>query len=363
MSWSRGEEATFVILQYDGDGAPVSVSSLALTLLDPDGTEVAGPLPGVLVAPGRYEVLWTVPANAALGGWTARWDASYDGEEASAVEPFTVTVAPDGPGPGPGPEAPGSPICLPWCSPDDLTCETSGVAEATIHAAIMAASETLWMLSGRQYGACEVEVFPCPPSAAPGRSAFGAGWAPVREGGAWLNVCGHASRCGCGPVAALTLPPVAGVDVMAVTIDGVALPHEAWEVQYVGPRRRLVRLDGERWPASNDLDAPPGSPGTWSLLLRYGDALPYLGMQAAPILACEYLKAVVGDSSCALPKRVQNYSRLGESFTLLDPQEFLVEGRTGVDLVDRFLVAVNPHGLTSAPTIWSPDVPAFGVRR
>jgi hypothetical protein len=76
---------------------------------------------------------------------------------------------------------------------------------------------------------------------------------------------------------------------------------------------------------------------------------------AAAILACELVKAHLG-VDCALPARVQTLTRQGMSMAILDPQEFLAFGRTGLYEVDLAIAAVNPHGLRRRATAWSPEV-------
>lgn len=57
-------------------------------------------------------------------------------------------------------------------------------------------------------------------------------------------------------------------------------------------------------------------------------------------LAVEYGKAAQG-SPCALPERITSVTRQGVSWTVLDPQDFLSKGYTGMSRVDHWLAAVN----------------------
>ena len=45
------------------------------------------------------------------------------------------------------------------------------------------------------------------------------------------------------------------------------------------------------------------------------------------------------------------------SWTLLDPQDFLDKGRTGIYQVDLFLRTVNPDGARLRARVFSPDIP------
>ena len=40
---------------------------------------------------------------------------------------------------------------------------------------------------------------------------------------------------------------------------------------------------------------------------------------------------------------------------LLDPMQFLDQGKTGLYLVDEAIRAVNPHGLRRRPSVINPD--------
>ena len=57
-------------------------------------------------------------------------------------------------------------------------------------------------------------------------------------------------------------------------------------------------------------------------------------------LAAEYGKAAAGQA-CALPERITNVTRQGVSWTIMDPQDFLEAGRTGMSRVDNWLMPVK----------------------
>lgn len=84
---------------------------------------------------------------------------------------------------------------------------------------------------------------------------------------------------------------------------------------------------------------------------------PQAGRDAARVLANEMLKARGGFDECRLPERVTNVSRQGLSYTILDPQDFLDNGRTGLYEVDLFLKSVNPDRARSRPRVVVPDGP------
>lgn len=61
---------------------------------------------------------------------------------------------------------------------------------------------------------------------------------------------------------------------------------------------------------------------------------------AAKRLAEEYLLAYKG-KECALPERVTSVSRQGASWTILDPQDFLQDGLTGIGPIDQWLATTG----------------------
>jgi hypothetical protein len=58
--------------------------------------------------------------------------------------------------------------------------------------------------------------------------------------------------------------------------------------------------------------------------------------RAAEALAAEYLNASQG-KPCKLPDRVTTVTRQGVSWTVLDPQDFLTDGLTGITVIDQWL--------------------------
>jgi hypothetical protein len=62
--------------------------------------------------------------------------------------------------------------------------------------------------------------------------------------------------------------------------------------------------------------------------------------RAAYRLAEEYVKASLGQA-CALPERVTSINRQGASWTILDPQDFLQDGLTGIGPIDQWLAQVG----------------------
>lgn len=106
--------------------------------------------------------------------------------------------------------------------------------------------------------------------------------------------------------------------------------------------------------------ATPGAtwtPSNVEITYTYGTPPPSAGKNAARILAIELVKLYENDDSCALPQRVTSISRQGVSYTVLDNQDFIAEGRTGLYAVDLFLKTTNPDNARSRSRVFSPDIP------
>lgn len=90
----------------------------------------------------------------------------------------------------------------------------------------------------------------------------------------------------------------------------------------------------------------------------YGMSPPKAGILACTTLANELL-ILLGEGSsdvgCRIPERVKSVTREGISFDLIDPQEFLDDGRTGIWEVDLFIRTANPARSKKPPRLLSPS--------
>lgn len=266
---------------------------------------------------------------------------------------------------------PGTGPCMPWdltlpCLDDagDLTdacIDGATVPTTVLDAAVLSASQVTWALTGRQYSTCDVTVRPCRRTCAEFPSLdFRPGWQgpwPVLVNGAWFNLaCQCGSTCSCRELCEVDLPyPVC--EVSEVVVDGAALDPGAYRVDDF---RKLVRTDGECWPRCQDMAAPDSEVGTWSVTLTYGREPPQIAFDAAAELACELIKARIGQT-CRLPQRMTSLTRQGVTMSLLDPMSFFKDGRTGLYLMDLAIRALNPKMLARAPGVYSPDAPSWRV--
>lgn len=260
---------------------------------------------------------------------------------------------------------PGVP-CAGW-DPIWGACNLTGVSPTVTGAAVQAATEVLWGLSGRQFGICQLVVRPCR------RECYGMSWGALTDGlvlggwwqygtyprplffnGVWYNItCGNGceSGCSCSPLSETILPePVASI--VQVKVDGVVLAPGAYRVD---DYRKLVRVDGSQWPLCNDLTKDDTQAGTWSVTVQFGQDVPTLGQVALGELACQFAHILNGNDECELPNPVQQLVRQGVTMNFLDPNKVFPDGKVGLYLCDLFLGVVNPHGLTARSEVFDID--------
>lgn len=245
------------------------------------------------------------------------------------------------------------------CAPgwDDYSPQLQ--ADATAYATLV-----LWASTGRQFGECELTVYPC------GRDYSGTGWGdgawgwswnegtfvPYIWGGQWYNAacgCGLAGCFSCKPRCAAYLPgPVSSIT--KVTLDGVILDpseYRVWDQQWL---TRVGDAGSQHcWPPCQDFNAINPR---FQVVYKRGTPVPLALMNAAKTLAGEYAKACLGQE-CQLPSRVVNIARQGVTVSLQDIDTLLRDGFTGITSVDSIIQALNPFRLKGRTRMYSPDVP------
>lgn len=261
-------------------------------------------------------------------------------------------------------------LCSPWVGYDEVhrLRKYAALTEDQLSPYYMAASELCWKLSGRVWqGICTLTgLRPCrqPGSVGLSRwpSAVGEGLVPNWwqnqtqiwwgrcgcNGDAWLGTC----SCTDG-IHQLDMDPYWPLlAVTEVKVDGVVLDPSKYAVfDY----RYLARVDGLLWPMVNRLDRADTERDTWSVALQYGNMPPEDAQLAAATLVGEMaLAANPGAGSCILPERIQTVVRQGITYIVSDPQTYLDAGRTGIYLIDLWLRATNPSGLTEGATLSFP---------
>lgn len=263
--------------------------------------------------------------------------------------------------------------CEPWTTPEEVQACCGGLDPAyDLTDAIAFASAILFRLSGRQFpGECERTVYPCTGNncgcgcggcaGCDGSAAYLGNdwwWAwqnypawPVTNGtGTGFINCGRCSQNCCIP--SVDLPSTVN-EIVDITIDGVTLPASAYAIEAY---RRVVRVDGESWPCTNDLTGDPGDPGVWTITYSYGKPVPLDGRIAASIFACQIALNRCGGDSC-LPQRLKEITRQGVDMAFADPLEFLDKGQVGIYEVDMWLQSVNPSKLKRRARLHRADKP------
>jgi hypothetical protein len=216
------------------------------------------------------------------------------------------------------------------------------------------AGMTMRMLTAYAVGSCPVTVRPCSVPCVQRCSAWswvGGTFVPViGAGGLWVNMtCGCGWACSHSAASVITLPGLVG-EVLAVKVDGVDVAASAYRVDN---GNQLVRTDGEPWPTTQDMTLGDSEVGTFSVSYRRGPGVDTRGAYAAGLLACEFAKGLTG-GDCKLPRSVVQMTRQGVTFTRT-PGVF-PDGLTGNQIVDAYIISVNPRHLQEQPVVWSPDL-------
>lgn len=229
-----------------------------------------------------------------------------------------------------------------WVVPEEL-----GEAADSPHAyeACKTASYVLWAFSGRKFhGARTVtERYECPC-----RNVRPSNVLPYTEGdGLIRNAFFQEGSTGCGCAGTV------GGRHTRLRLRGTPVRHVA-KVSQGG-----VDLDPSEYKVVNgsylQLSGTKDVCGL-EVTYTYGVNIPTGGQRAARKMAMELVKGWGGED-CDLPERVTNVSRQGMSFSIMDPQDFLDDGRTGVYEVDLFLRASNPDKARKPARVFSPDLP------
>lgn len=241
-----------------------------------------------------------------------------------------------------------------WATAADVRAQPGCVGAAgSLTDEIEAASDVLFIRSGRQFTSRIVTVRPCADPCAPGW-VWSWGTTTSRAPG-WCLGCSSSSACSCGEGPArleLGLGPLR--NVVQVRVDGVALV--AGTDYRVDELTWLVRLGGKVWPAVQDLTLAASEPGTFEVTALVGDPVPRLGVLAAAELACELHR--LGDEGCRLDPRVVSVQRQGLSFEVVGLVDALERGSLGLPLVDLFLSTYNPAKVQRrARMVWPPGRP------
>lgn len=216
----------------------------------------------------------------------------------------------------------------PWISvsefptlPDGLTVDDGEKAEC-----ILAASGILYRLSGHKWPGVLTDT--------------------IRPGA--TGCCGSARR-GCHRLSELKLPGYPVLAVTEVLVDGLTVPEDRYRLD---DGRFLVWIpqddlvdgleDRNGWPCCQRMDRDTTEDDTFQVVYTWGGLPDAGGLRAVRTLSYELALATRPKSGCRLPSRVQNVTRQGVSYVLLDTMGDLFDkGRVGLTEVDMWLSSVQ----------------------
>jgi len=174
-------------------------------------------------------------------------------------------------------------------------------------------------------------------------------YGPYIKDGQWYNQrCGD-TGCSCVPLSEVVFPGKVA-EVTGVLVDGAVLAETSYRLDN---GNRLVRTDGGKWPACQDMRLAENAYGAFAVHYMPGIKPSNDGLWAAGVLAYEFSKACVGDK-CRLPSSVTSVVRQGVSMQF--DNSMFSNKQTGIREVDAYVLSINPHGLKTPPLIWSPDM-------
>ena len=237
--------------------------------------------------------------------------------------------------------------CTPWTTTADIElcgADLTGVDPGLIDAMIAAAGMVISHQLGNRFDTCTETVRPCGDprwprldcSACRGLSAGTV--EPTRLNGEWFNfACQCHSYAGCTCLAGEQRIYLGQDFIQAVTEVRLEAGTLAPANYQLVENYYLLRTDGNPWPCC-DTD--------FEIDITYGEPLPPGANVFAGQLAWEYLKACNPSlGECELPERVVSVTRQGTTLNLIDPQDFINEGLTGLTSVDIWVNALNPQRL------------------
>jgi hypothetical protein len=239
----------------------------------------------------------------------------------------------------------------PYCSEADLPTDrledSSGnpIADVQLGWMIAAATDLLYVLSGRQYRAGHTVCRPCAVARAftlgsavypyNSLSGFGYGWG--FSGGWQWSLLGLGFSQGTDSTEVVLQGPITNIE--SVLLDGAALGPGDYTVF---DRTRMVLRSGLAWPWQQDPQMDPSQVGTAEIVYDWGQSPPEMGRLACAELAIELALSFSGQDSCRLPSRVLSIATQGVNVAVGDALTYLLTDLTGCPTVDLFLRAVNP---------------------
>lgn len=233
-------------------------------------------------------------------------------------------------------------VCTPWvaadklCKPGDqvvIECDGSEVPLVFNWGDedyITAASNILFARTCFLYpGVCEAEIWPC------------------------IDRCKRrdypCARC-CAPDSVELITPYDVIEILEVVEDGVTLPDTDYRLER---GKFLVRTDGKSF-ARNNFGIGEGIETTISY--THG-RIPPIELQMAAAQLADALKKACNGDACDLPDHVTSLNRRGTTIELADVTDLLMNGSTGLQMVDY---ALSVHGNCHRSGFYDPLARSLG---
>lgn len=247
---------------------------------------------------------------------------------------------------------PGVNLCSAWATRDQLKDLPTDFqwAPDELDAALLNASGILARLTGSRWpGSCRDVIRP--------------------QGSGGCGCHRERTRTGCHWLSELELPGFPVLSIVEVLLNGDLVSEDHYRVD---DARWLVYLPGDDeprrgWPCCQRMDRTTDQDETWEVTYTWGgtpDAQGVPGGTAAALaLTKELLLAGKAGKACRLPARVQNVTRQGVSYLLLDDLSMFSEGRTGLPEVDLWLASLQLGRARRRSAVIDPHAIAMAGRR
>jgi hypothetical protein len=244
----------------------------------------------------------------------------------------------------------------PWCSEADIPTgritDSNGdvFADVQIGFAICAATDLLYVLSGRQWRSGHTVMRPCAMARAiavgsmvypwGSMSGFGSAWGFP---GGWMWSAGFGFgglgfTQGSDATEVVLQGPVTNIE--EVLLNGQTLDPST--DYHLSGRQRLTLNSGLGWPWQQDPQEDPTQPGTAQVIYDWGSSPPEIGRMACVELTIELILGLSGQDACKLPSRVVSIASQGVTVSLGDALNYILQDLTALPICDMFLQGYNP---------------------
>lgn len=253
----------------------------------------------------------------------------------------------------------------PWASESDIPegriTDSNGNAIADIQLGwmIAAATDLLYVLSGRKWRQGHSVVRPCALNRSyvvgsmvypfNSISGYGYGWG-FAAGWQW-SLLGLGFSQGADASEITLQGPITSIE--QILLNGSPLNPATDYTVY--DRRRVVLSAGLSWPWEQDPQQPPTAQGTASITYDWGSSPPEIGRLACVELAIELALSFSGQDKCRLPSRVVSVASQGVTETLGDALQYILQDLTALPICDMFLQSSNPQKARRRSVFWGPN--------